>query len=154
MAIASVLLPKLRARPNGVSKTARTAPTRTVPLWPNPATSHSLPTSIPFTDPAYWGGKGDLDAIGSLFEWGTWTPESFWSRVLDDVHIDGTIFARQVQWFAGVGQGVGDWPLWMRLRDIGHTGWAVFELDVTPDPVGDLTSIRRYVEDSLGHICR
>lgn len=73
----------------------------------------------------------------------------------DDVHIDDSIFARQVQWFAGVGQGVVDWPAWMRLlRDIGYRGWAVFELDVTPDPVGELKNIRRYVDASLGHIYR
>jgi sugar phosphate isomerase/epimerase len=73
----------------------------------------------------------------------------------DDVHIDETIFARQVQWFAEVGQGVVDWPAWMRLlREIDYRGWAVFELDATPDPVGDLTSIRAYVERNLGHIYR
>lgn len=73
----------------------------------------------------------------------------------DDVHIDETIFARQVQWFAEVGQGVVDWPAWMRLlRDIDYRGWAIFELDVTPDPVGSLTAIREYVERSLGHIYR
>ncbi|MDQ4045429.1 MAG: sugar phosphate isomerase/epimerase, partial [Chloroflexota bacterium] len=73
----------------------------------------------------------------------------------DDIHIDGTIFARQVQWFTGVGQGVVDWPAWMGLmRDISYTGWAVFELDASPDPVGDLKAIRRYIEESLGHIYR
>jgi sugar phosphate isomerase/epimerase len=76
-------------------------------------------------------------------------------RAPDDVHIDDTIFARQVQWFAGVGHGVVDWPAWMRLmRDINYSGWAVFELDVTPDPVGELRNNRRYVEESLGHIYR
>lgn len=70
-----------------------------------------------------------------------------------DVHIDETIFARQVQWFAGIGQGVVDWPAWMRLmRDINYRGWAVFELDVTPDPVGELKRMRRYMTESLGHI--
>lgn len=60
-----------------------------------------------------------------------------------------------MQWFAPVGQGVVDWSAWMRLmRDIRYTGWAVFELDVTPDPVGELKNIRRFVEESLGHIYR
>lgn len=73
----------------------------------------------------------------------------------DDVHIDETIFARQVQWFAGVGQGVVDWPAWMRLmREINYSGWAVFELDVTPDPVGELKNNLRFVKESLGHIYR
>ena len=72
-----------------------------------------------------------------------------------DVHIDDTIFARQVQWFASVGQGVVDWHAWMRLmRDIDYTGWAVFELDVSPDPVAELTRIRTFLEHSLGHIYR
>lgn len=73
----------------------------------------------------------------------------------DDVHIDPTIFARQVQWFAPVGQGVVDWPAWMRLmRDIDYQGWAVFELDVTPDPVGDLRRMKDFLINSLGHIYR
>jgi sugar phosphate isomerase/epimerase len=71
----------------------------------------------------------------------------------DDVHIDQTIFARQVQWFAEVGTGVVDWPGWMRLlRDIRYSGWAVFELDASTDPVGNLRSIRSFVENNLGHI--
>jgi sugar phosphate isomerase/epimerase len=73
----------------------------------------------------------------------------------DDVHIDETIFARQVQWFAEVGTGVVDWPGWMRLlRDIGYRGWAVFELDASTDPVGNLRNIRSFVENNLGHIYR
>lgn len=72
-----------------------------------------------------------------------------------DVYIDETIFARQVQWFAPVGEGVVDWHAWMRLmRDINYRGWAVFELDVSPDPVAELKSIRAFLERSLGHIYR
>jgi len=72
-----------------------------------------------------------------------------------DVPIDETIFARQIQWFAGVGTGVVDWPEWMRLlRDLRYQGWAVFELDTAPDPVGDLKKIREYVEGALLHIYR
>jgi sugar phosphate isomerase/epimerase len=70
-----------------------------------------------------------------------------------DVHIDETIYARQIQWFAAVGQGVVDWPAWMRLlRDMRYRGWALFELDTASDPVGDLKRIKRYVEDTLSHI--
>jgi sugar phosphate isomerase/epimerase len=73
----------------------------------------------------------------------------------DDVPIDDTIFARQVQWFAGVGEGVVDWPSWLRLlRELNYTGWAVFELDTAPDPVGELQRIKRYVEGALAHIYR
>ncbi|NLX35567.1 MAG: TIM barrel protein [Chloroflexi bacterium] len=72
-----------------------------------------------------------------------------------DVPIDDTIFARQVQWFAGVGTGVVDWPGWLRLlREIGYQGWAVFELDNAPDPVAALQAIKRYVEGALLHIYR
>ena len=72
-----------------------------------------------------------------------------------DVHIDDTIFARQVQWFAPMGRGVVDWPAWMRLmRDIGYRGWAVFELDAATDPVAELAAMRRFMEDSLGYIYR
>jgi len=70
-----------------------------------------------------------------------------------NVPIDDTIYARQVQWFAPVGQGVVDWPAWMRLlRDMRYQGWALFELDATPDPIGELKRIRRYVESALSHI--
>jgi sugar phosphate isomerase/epimerase len=72
-----------------------------------------------------------------------------------DVHIDDTIFARQVQWFAPMGRGVVDWPSWMRLmRDIGYRGWAVFELDAATDPVAELSAMRRFMEETLGHIYR
>lgn len=69
--------------------------------------------------------------------------------------IDETIYARQVQWFAGVGTGVVDWPAWMRLlRDMSYRGWAIFELDAAPDPVAELKQIKRFVESALGHIYR
>jgi sugar phosphate isomerase/epimerase len=73
----------------------------------------------------------------------------------DDVVIDDTIYARQVQWFAAVGTGVVDWPAWMRLlRDVQYDGWGVFELDAAADPVGDLRKIRAYVESALLPIYR
>lgn len=68
----------------------------------------------------------------------------------EDVPIDETIYARQIQWFATVGTGVVDWPAWMRLlREIRYEGWAVFELDTAADPVGDLRRIKQYVETAL-----
>ena len=70
-----------------------------------------------------------------------------------DVEIDERMYETQIQWFAAVGQGVVDWPAWVRtLRDIRYRGWAVFELDGATDPVADLTAIRRYVDASLGHL--
>ena len=72
-----------------------------------------------------------------------------------DVPIDHTIYARQVQWFAGVGTGIVDWPAWMRLlREMRYEGWAVFELDTAADPVGDLQRIKHYVETALAPIYR
>ena len=72
-----------------------------------------------------------------------------------DVPIDDTIYARQVQWFAAVGTGVVDWPAWMRLlRALQYEGWAVFELDATADPVGELRRIKQYVERALLPIYR
>jgi sugar phosphate isomerase/epimerase len=69
------------------------------------------------------------------------------------VPIDDTIFDRQIQWFAAVGEGVVDWQRWARLlRDLHYTGWAVFELDAASDPVADLKRILRYVRGSLSHI--
>ncbi|MEN9933553.1 MAG: Inosose dehydratase [Chloroflexota bacterium] len=70
-----------------------------------------------------------------------------------DTPIDEGIYDRQVQWFAAVGAGVVDWPAWARLlRDLRYRGWAVFELDASPDPVGDLRRIMGYVRGSLAHI--
>lgn len=72
-----------------------------------------------------------------------------------DVPIDESIYERQIQWFAAVGTGVVDWPEWMRLlRDVQYHGWAVFELDAAPDPVGDLRKIRKYAEGALLPIYR
>jgi len=72
-----------------------------------------------------------------------------------DVLIDETIYDRQIQWFASVGTGVVDWPEWLRLlRDLTYQGWAVFELDATPDPIGDLQRIKQYVERALSPIYR
>lgn len=73
----------------------------------------------------------------------------------EDVPIDETIYARQVQWFAPVGTGIVDWPAWMRLlREIRYEGWAVFELDSAADPVGELRRIRQYVDTALAPIYR
>jgi sugar phosphate isomerase/epimerase len=72
-----------------------------------------------------------------------------------DVPIDESIYDRQIQWFAAVGSGVVDWPAWLRLlRDLHYRGWAVFELDAAPDPVGDLKKIKQYVEGALLPIYR
>ena len=77
------------------------------------------------------------------------------ARVLGVFPIDETIYARQVQWFAPVGQGIVDWPGWLRLlREMRYTGWAVFELDAAPDPVLALRQIKQYVEGALLHIYR
>lgn len=73
----------------------------------------------------------------------------------EDVPVDETIFARQIEWFATVGTGIVDWTAWMRLlRDVRYRGWAVFELDTAPDPVRDLQQIKRYVDQALLHIYR
>jgi hypothetical protein len=40
------------------------------------------------------------------------------------------------------------------LRELAYTGWAVFELDTAPDPVGELQRTKRYVESTLAHIYR
>jgi sugar phosphate isomerase/epimerase len=72
-----------------------------------------------------------------------------------EVSIDETIYQRQTQWFAPVGSGVVDWPGWMRLmRDMNFQGWAILELDTSPDPVQRLKEIKRYVETVLGQIYR
>jgi len=56
---------------------------------------------------------------------------------------------------AAVGTGGVDWRRWMRLlREIGYEGWAVYELDNAPDPVGALQEIKRFVEGALLHIYR
>lgn len=44
---------------------------------------------VTFYAPSFWGGTGDLDAIGDLFSWGTWDPPRFWERVLDSAREAG-----------------------------------------------------------------
>jgi sugar phosphate isomerase/epimerase len=54
-----------------------------------------------------------------------------------------------------MGEGVVDWPAWMRtLRDMRYRGWALFEMDLSADPVSDLRHGKMYVEQALGHIYR
>jgi sugar phosphate isomerase/epimerase len=72
-----------------------------------------------------------------------------------DVPIDDTVYARQIAFFAQVGQGVVDWHRWVRLlRDLNYRGWAVFELDGALDPVAELSAIKRFVESSVAQIYR
>lgn len=40
------------------------------------------------------------------------------------------------------------------MRDIGYRGRAVFELDASTDPVGNLRNMRSLVETNPGHIYR
>jgi sugar phosphate isomerase/epimerase len=71
----------------------------------------------------------------------------------EGIEIDDNIYQTQIQWFAQVGQGIVDWPAWVRLlRNLHYSGWAVFELDGSVDPVAELSAIRTYVEASLGHL--
>ncbi len=71
----------------------------------------------------------------------------------EGVEIDADIYQTQIQWFAQVGQGVVDWPSWVRLLcDLRYSGWAVYELDGAVDPVAELSAIRTFVDSSLGHL--
>ena len=70
-----------------------------------------------------------------------------------DTRIDDTIYSRQLRWYTSTGEGVVDWPAWMRLlRDMRYRGWAQFELDLAADPIGELRKSRQYVENALSHI--
>ncbi|HMP40827.1 MAG TPA: sugar phosphate isomerase/epimerase [Roseiflexaceae bacterium] len=67
-----------------------------------------------------------------------------------DTAIDERIYDRQTQWFAPIGNGIVDWPGWLRLlRELRYSGWAIFELDAAHDPVADLRRMKRYVDQSL-----
>jgi inosose dehydratase len=55
--------------------------------------------------------------------------------------------------FRALGSGVVDWHEWMQiLADAAWQGWAVAEIDMSPDPITELRSARRYFDDQLAGI--
>ncbi len=53
--------------------------------------------------------------------------------------------------FKQVGEGAVDWHSWQRMLDrIGYVGWAVLELDSSPEPVEQVRRARDFVQVALG----
>ncbi|MGW0662065.1 sugar phosphate isomerase/epimerase family protein [Streptodolium elevatio] len=67
-----------------------------------------------------------------------------------DVEIDEKIFVAHQPYFCPLGSGVVDWFAWARLmREIGFTAPTLLELDMVPDPIGEMRAARRFVSTSL-----
>lgn len=57
--------------------------------------------------------------------------------------------------FRVLGSGIVDWKAWMRvLRDANWAGWAMAEIDMSPDPVGEIRQAYAYLSDELEDIHR
>ncbi|KAE8765929.1 sugar phosphate isomerase/epimerase family protein [Georgenia thermotolerans] len=63
--------------------------------------------------------------------------------------------AVMLTYFRVLGSGRVDWHEWMRiLRDHGWSGWATEEIDMSPDPVGELRQGLEYFQRALAPIYR
>lgn len=63
--------------------------------------------------------------------------------------------ATMVTYFRVLGSGIVDWREWMQvLRQAEWRGWAIEEIDMSPDPVGELKQGLAYFERELGSIYR
>ncbi|MEK1931360.1 MAG: sugar phosphate isomerase/epimerase [Pararhizobium sp.] len=72
-----------------------------------------------------------------------------------DTPIDEHIHDRHRPYFCGFGLGRVDWQRWIKLlRDRGHEGWAILELDAAPDPVSDIANGLTLVRQALLPIYR
>jgi sugar phosphate isomerase/epimerase len=55
--------------------------------------------------------------------------------------------------FRRVGAGAVDWFGWARrLRDMRFSGWSILEIDEVPDPIGEVSAAREFVETALAPI--
>lgn len=61
----------------------------------------------------------------------------------------------QLKYFRVLGAGIADWPAWQeQLRNHQWSGWAQAEIDMSPDPVGEIREGLRYFEEVLAPIYR
>lgn len=67
-----------------------------------------------------------------------------------DTPIGEDIHERHRPFFCSFGIGRVDWPAWIRLlRDRQFDGWAILELDASPDPVADIAHGMKLIRQSL-----
>jgi sugar phosphate isomerase/epimerase len=67
-----------------------------------------------------------------------------------DVPIDATVHAENRKYFRRVGAGCVDWPAWNQLmHDLGHSDITLLEIDAVPDPVGEITKAREFIDTAL-----
>ena len=63
--------------------------------------------------------------------------------------------ATMLQSFRVLGSGIVVWSDWMQvLRDSQWKGWAMAEIDMSPDPVGEIRQAFAYLSDELESIYR
>lgn len=101
------------------------------------------------------------DAADVLAEHVDRVPVMHWKDCVGHLHpaqLTGTIMEQhevQLQWFRVIGDGIVDWKRWQAtLRDADWTGWAMAELDMSPDPVGEIRQGIDYFERELAPIYR
>ncbi|WP_442575355.1 sugar phosphate isomerase/epimerase family protein [Microbacterium sp. F51-2R] len=75
---------------------------------------------------------------------------------LDAATLEGSFFERHaimLTYFRVLGQGVVDWPAWQQvLRDAQWEGWAHAEIDMSPDPLGEIRAGIEYFRSTLAPI--
>lgn len=89
------------------------------------------------------------------------TPVMHWKdciEPLDGSTLEGDDWARHdimLRNFRILGSGLVDWKAWQRiLRDADWEGWAVAEIDMSPDPVGEIRAALDYFHRELAGIHR
>ena len=77
---------------------------------------------------------------------------------LDGATLSGPIMERHeimLTYFRVLGSGIVDWHAWQRiLRDADWSGWAMAEIDMSPDPIGEICQGLAYFERELAPIHR
>ncbi|WP_285362824.1 sugar phosphate isomerase/epimerase [Microbacterium sp. LMC-P-041] len=89
----------------------------------------------------------------------TRTPVMHWkdcAAPLDGATLTGPFFDRHAEmltYFRVLGSGIVDWPAWQEiLREADWQGWAHAEVDLSPDPLGDIRSGIDYFRCTLAPI--
>jgi inosose dehydratase len=129
--------------------------------------NRDVDTIMELTDPAAVGlcldaGHVTLDggdAVEMLRKHVGRTPVMHWKDCVGPLHPGGLHGPKMEQhkvmltYFRVLGSGTVDWHEWERiLRDANWTGWAQAEIDMSPDPVGEIRQGLDYFERELAPI--
>jgi inosose dehydratase len=99
------------------------------------------------------------DAADILAEHVDRVPVMHWKDCVGHLHPGGlpteTMVRHEIQltWFRVIGDGIVDWKRWQTiLRDAGWSGWAMAEIDMSPDPIGEIRQALSYYAGALAPI--